>query len=114
MDKVDLNIAVWMESVDELSGELWSTGVEEEWILDDSSRPWSADAGRYEYDDSIPCPWSTGVEEEWILENSSSLRSADAGRLEYDDSFPCPWSTGVEEEWILEDSSRSWLADAGT
>jgi len=24
----------------------WSTGVEEEWILENSSRLWSADAGR--------------------------------------------------------------------
>ena len=72
--------------------------MEEEWILEDSSSLWSADAGRLEYDDSFPCPWSTGVEEEW---------------LEYDDSFPCPWSTGVEEEWILEDSSSLRSADAG-
>jgi len=55
----------------------WSTGVEEEWILEDSLCPWLAGL---EYDDSFPCPWSTGVEEEWILENSSRLWSADAGR----------------------------------
>ena len=77
---MDLIIAVWMESVNESSGELWPTGVEEEWILEDSSSRWSADAGRLEFDDSFPCPLSTGVEEEWILEDSSRSWSADAGR----------------------------------
>jgi hypothetical protein len=41
---VDLNISVWMELVDESSGGLWSTGVEEEWILEDCSVSWSVGA----------------------------------------------------------------------
>ena len=42
----------------------WSTGVEEEWILDDSSSLRSADAGRLEEYDDNSCPCSTVVEEE--------------------------------------------------
>jgi hypothetical protein len=72
--------------------------VVEEWILDDSSRSWSADAGRWEFDDLFPCPWSTGVEEEWILEDSSKSWSADDCWLEEYDDNSCPCSTGVEEE----------------
>ena len=38
--------------------------MEEEWILEDSSKSWLADAGRLEEYDDNSCPCSTGVEEE--------------------------------------------------